>query len=325
MQIVNDLNSDLVILTETNFKGTMHPRIPNFCTFFRNRELLSMGGVCILVKEKFKNYCVKTKSGQGSNEFITVRFNCFEPKLAVIAVYGSQKSEGAGVIESNIHELFYEVKQCQAAGYSTLVVGDTNLQMGREIITNNDMMVSKAGSLFNEYVKECELAAANNLSPSPATYVRGDLNRVLDVVLVDDISKVKEFKTDSDNKEFTPYTVKTVKGGHTYRVHSDHRAISWKMDVKMNKPDSKLPPVWKYNRQLGDQKFDVLTDAGAEWLIDLSEEEADINKVVKKLDKFVEKSKFTAFQASSLHIKTRLVNVLRALPRLTESWKADMQ
>ncbi len=294
-QIVNDLNCDIAILTETNFKGPMHPRIPNFCTFFRNRELLSMGGVSILVKEKFKNYCVKSKSGVGANEFITVKINCFEPKLAVIAVYGSQKSEGAGVVESNVHELFFEVKECQAAGYSVILVGDTNIQLGREVIHNNDMIVSKAGSIFNDYIKECGLQAANNLSPDPATFIKGDLRRVLDVVLVEDSSKVLEFKTDSSDKQFTPFTVKTFKGGKTSRVYADHQAISWSMNMRMSKPDSKLPPSWRYNRQLGDQKFDVLTDAGAECLIDMCDDEENVDTIVKKLDKFMEKSKFTAY------------------------------
>ena len=264
-----------------------------------------MGGVSILVKEKYKNYTVRSKIGAGANEFLIVKMNCFEPKLAVIAMYGSQKSEGAGTVETNIHEIFFEIKECQAAGYSVILVGDTNLQLGRSIIPNNDLAVSKAGSLFNDYAEECGLTAANNLSPSPATYVRGDLNRVLDVVLVEDISKVKMFKTDSADREFTPYTVKTVKGGHTSRVYSDHRAICWEMDMKMSKPSSKLPPAWKYNRQLGDQKFDVLTDEGSEWLIDICEGEGDVDKVVEKLDKFVEKSKFTAYGKRTLTKKKK--------------------
>ena len=296
LQIVNDLDSDVVILTETNFKGTMHPELPNYSSFFRNRSLLCMGGVSIMVKNKFKNYTVRSKVGKGSNEFLIVKMSCFEPKLAIIAWYGSQKSEGAGVIESNIHELYYEIRECQTAGYSVTLVGDSNLQLGRELIENNDMMVSKAGNLFNEYAKEYGLVAANNLSPDPATYIRGELSRVLDVVMVDNLQKIKAFSTDSEDREFTPFTVKTRKGGETYRVYSDHRAIKWTLDAKMIKPESKLPPVWQYNKQLGDQKFDVLTDDGAEWLIDLCEDgDVDIDHLISKVDKFIEKSKFTAY------------------------------
>ena len=305
LQITNDLDSDIVILTETNFKGNRHPKLPNFVTFFRNREILNMGGICIMVKEKYKNYTVRSKSGSGSNEFMVVKINCFKPKLAILALYGSQKSEGAGVIETNIHEVFFELRECQAAGYSTLLVGDTNLQLGRELIPNNDMMVSKAGNLFNEYAKELGLTAANNLSTNPATYVRGELQRVLDVVMVDDIKMVKQFHTDSNDKEFTPYTVKTVKGGAFSRVHSDHRAIHWSMNLEMDKPESKLPPVWRHNRPLGDQKFDVLTDEGAEWIIDLCESDMDINSIIKKVDKFVEKSKYTAYGKKTMTKKRK--------------------
>ena len=294
-QIVSDHDSDIVILTETNFKDSMHPSIPNYCCFFRNRSLLNMGGIAVLVKNKLKNYTVRSKVGKGGNEFMILKINCFSPKIALAVVYGSQKSEGAGTIQSNLQELFFELSECQAAGYATMLVGDTNLQMGRELIHNNDMMVSKAGNLFNECSKDCGLVAANNLSPDPATYVRGKLRRVLDVVMVSDINKVKNFQTDSDDREFTPYTVRTKKGGETHRVYSDHRAIKWTWDAKMTRPESKLPPVWRHNRPLGDQKFDVLTDEGAEWLIDLCEGSLDINTLIGKVDKFIEKSKFKAY------------------------------
>lgn len=304
-QIVSDQDSDIVILTETNFKGHMHPKLPNYCSFFRNREILNMGGVAILVKEKYKNYAVRSKVGKGVNEFMIVKLNCFSPKLAILAMYGSQKSEGAAVVETNIHEIFFEVKECQAAGYAVMVVGDTNIQLGRELIENNDMMVSKAGNLFNEYTKECGLVAANNLSPNPATFVRGNLSRVLDVVLVEDAGVINSFTTDSDQLEFTPFTVKTKKTGETFRVHADHRAIKWSMKIKMVKPDSKLPPVWMYNKALGDQKFDVLTDDGAEWAIDMCEDGVGIDEIVDKIDKFIEKSKFKAYGKRTLSRKKK--------------------
>ena len=300
-QIVNDLESDICILTETNFKGTSHPSLPNMFTFFRNRQVLSMGGLAVLVNNKFKNYSVKSRSGSDGNEFMVIRFSCFKPKLAIVAMYGAQKSEGAAKVEANLHDIFFEVKQCQAAGYSVVLCGDSNIQLGRELIPNNDMCVTKAGNLFNEYMKECGLVFANNLSQDPATFVRKkegkkseDLRRVLDVVGVEDIDSVNEFVTDSEDLEFTPFTPRTTKTT-TRRVHSDHRALNWSMKFEFTKPDSKLPPVWRYSRPLGHSRFDVVTDAGSEWMIDLCEQEEDIDVVVKKVDQFIHKSKFTAY------------------------------
>merc|ERR1711911_172816 len=70
-EIVNRLDSDIVILTETNFKGSLHPKLKNMITFFRNREVLHMGGVAIMIKNKFRDYTVRSKCGQGDNELIT--------------------------------------------------------------------------------------------------------------------------------------------------------------------------------------------------------------------------------------------------------------
>ena len=293
-QIVNELNSDICILTETNFKGNAHPKLSNMHSFFRNREILHMGGVAVIVNDKFKNYSVKTKSGGGGNEFLVIRFNCFEPKMAVVAMYGAQKSEGAATIHTNIHEIFFEIKECQAAGYSVVLVGDTNLQLGRELISDNDICVTKAGSLFNDYIKECGMKFANNMSENPGTFVKDGLSRVLDVVGVENMDLVTEFHTDDEEMLFTPFKVRNLKSG-AKRVHSDHRALNWKMNFKFTKPPSKLPPVWRFNRPLGDHRFDVVTDAGAEWMIDLCEQEENIDKVVDKVDKFIHKSKFTAY------------------------------
>ena len=293
-QIVNELDSDICILTETNFKGNAHPKLPNMHSFFRNREMLHMGGVAVLVNDKFRNYSVKTKTGGGGNEFLVIRFSCFEPKLAVVAMYGAQKSEGVRTVMTNVHEIFYEIKECQAAGYSVVLVGDTNLQLGRELIDKNDICVTKAGSLFNDYSKECGLKFANNLSDNPGTFVKDNLSRVLDVVGVENMEMVSEFNTDSEEMLFTPFKIRNLKSG-AKRVYSDHRALHWKMKVKFTKPPSRLPPVWRLNRPLGDQRFDVVTDAGAEWMIDLCENEENIDKVVEKVDKFIHKSKFTAY------------------------------
>ena len=114
-------------------------------------------------------------------------------------------------------------------------------------------------------------------------------------MLVENTDLITSFVTDSSQLEFTPFTVRTKKNGDTHRVYSDHRALNWTMNMKMEKPDSKLPPVWKYNKSLGDQKFDVLTDDGAEWLIDMCEEDVQIDELVEKVDKFIEKSKFRSY------------------------------
>ena len=292
-KIANDKDPDIMVLTETNSKGTLHPKINDMITFYRNREVLHMGGLSVLVKNKFQDYVVRSKVGQGHNEMLTVKFSCFQPRLAIIAVYGAQKSVGNTVLETNIRELFFEVQECKAAGFQTVVLGDTNLQLGRENIPGNDMCVSKMGSLFNELMAENGMKVANNLAADPTTFQRKTLNRALDVMLVEELDIVKELEIDH-NKAFTPFSVKTSKVA-VNKVFTDHKPIMATIEVRRVMPDSKLPPNWNMRKYLGRQKFDILTDEAAEWLIDMCEEVEDVDEVVDRVDKLVKKAKFRAY------------------------------
>ena len=81
--------------------------------------------------------------------------------------------------------MFYEVTELQSAGYRVVLVGDTNLQFGCELLPGNDLACSKQGALFNDKVKERGMKFANGIAGDPATFIKGNLRRALDVVLLE--------------------------------------------------------------------------------------------------------------------------------------------
>ena len=161
-------------------------------------------------------------------------------------------------------------------------------------------------SQIHELVKEKELMVANNKSKDPATFVTERLRRVLDMVLVDDLEKVEFFATDSgEEKMFTPFSVKTTKKNGKSRKWADHNALHWGMKIKMCKPHSKLPPVWRMNRTLGKERYEVCTDELATMLFEVAEKEESIDAVVGKLDRAVKDAKFKGYGKTSVSRKRK--------------------
>merc|ERR1711911_268003 len=73
----------------------------------------------------------------------------------------------------------------------------------------------------------------------------------------------------------------------------------------MVKPESKVPPVWRRNRRLGKERYAICTDSMAQKLIEICEEGQDIDKVIKKMDKVINDSKFKGFGKVTLTRRKR--------------------
>ena len=105
-KIVNDLDSDVILITETHCANANLPVLPNFRSFVRNRETRAKGGIAILVRESRARDCLQMWSGQGEQETLAVMFPTIEPKLVVMTNYGAQmNSFGSSVPEANLLEI----------------------------------------------------------------------------------------------------------------------------------------------------------------------------------------------------------------------------
>ena len=75
-KIINDTNSDIVIITETHFSNANVPKMSNFRSFNRNRISHAKGGVCIFVREEIARDAIQVFCGEAENEVIAMSLPC---------------------------------------------------------------------------------------------------------------------------------------------------------------------------------------------------------------------------------------------------------
>ena len=111
-KIIFDLQSDIIVITETHCVDINIPKLSNFKTFYRNCEVRAKGGLAIMVKESVARDCSQLWCGVGEQEVIAIEFSRIEPKLVVIASYGVQSNSfGTGMQEANMLEIMGKMKE----------------------------------------------------------------------------------------------------------------------------------------------------------------------------------------------------------------------
>ena len=302
-KIIHDINSDLIVITETHCVDVQIPKIPNFRTFHRNRSVRAKGGIAVMVRDSIARDCAQVWCGEGEQEVLAIEFSRLEPKLVVIASYGVQaNSFGTGVQEANMLEIMGRMADWKEEGFNIVWAGDMNLVIGNDLVPGNDMIISPVGRLFNKQIERYEFQIANNLVDDPTTFVdlKSGKKRSLDLVVTNCLEKIKNFQIDH-SKSFTPFTIKKVKG-ELVKTYTDHKAIVFDLNLsidltKLRSVDKTL--AWMYNSIENDIKYEIVTDDSIEWLLYIIENEKDIDKVVEKINKFLIKTKFRCYKIKS--------------------------
>ena len=212
-KIINDLECDLLIITETHCSGTQVPKIPNFRSFHRNREVRAKGGLCVFVREELARECIQLWSGDAENEVIAVSFPVLEPRLIVVASYGTQQNTfGPGVTEVHVQEIMGRIQEWVNEGARVVWAGDQNLSIGTEFLPGNDICINPAGKLFNTLTNRYNLIIANNFEKDPTTHIdlKSKKAKALDLVVSNVNDNIQNFTIDH-SLNFTPFLVRKSK------------------------------------------------------------------------------------------------------------------
>ena len=135
--IVNTLESDIVVINETNLKKNDKLKLEGFKCFSRNRQNAAMGGVATCVKDEHSSNTLKVSTGD-NEEYIITRHSQFSPAVNVINHYGTQESrQSTDEIHSSWETILNEIPDIEAKGERLIYLGDLNPHLGVMIKGNN--------------------------------------------------------------------------------------------------------------------------------------------------------------------------------------------
>ena len=290
--IARDQKVDIFAIQETHCYGNKAPKIKGYVSYFRNRQGKSKGGIAFLIFEKLAKFVTKLETGEESEHF-SIQLNCFAPSLVLMNYYGPIEGQLTKPevlkIQSNV---FNQYEFHKESGSRVILLGDMNNHIGKKLgmIHNTNDKESNGGKNLINWVEQQGLKLVNVLDQSHTHYdvsSKKNESNVIDYIIIDDMSIVKDFKVDSE-KLFTPYRTKCVKGKRE-PVHTDHRSLRLTLTpVWSKKPTTNKITGWNYSKEGGDERYKDLTDEMSFEFAQKIETEPDINKLynwyLEKLD-----------------------------------------
>ena len=113
-KILYDLDVNICILSETHTLDEVSPNLPHFRTFRRNRTNREKGGIAVLISNDIARDCVLVWEGIGDNEAIAILLSGTNPKVIIVANYGTQpNSFGVSIPSNNLMEIQAKVTECE--------------------------------------------------------------------------------------------------------------------------------------------------------------------------------------------------------------------
>ena len=314
-EIVEIEKPDIMTLNDTNLKGKLKVKVPNYFSYDKNREKYK-GGVSTIIANHLKHNTMKVTEGKEEDEYIVTRFDNTMPPINIFNVYGQQESRTSDAeIEKSWLRLMKDVKDVEDRYEAVLIIGDMNRKVGSDEygVKGNNTKTTFGGNLIRNLIKEGQYILINNLDivkGGPWTWVdRQNPNRkscldlgIMSTSLLPYLTKVE---IDID-KKITPRRVMKKKGKIT-TIHSDHFSVLVEFKEIPRKHGNEQPkPVWNLGKPDGWKVYESETNKIADKIQTIVEEEGDINTVMKKLEAMETKIKFKAFGKTKQSVKTNI-------------------
>ena len=103
-----------MLLNETLLTGKMKISLSPYSCWYKNRTEKGGGGVATAVSQQYKDSAVGAGEGQGEDEYLITRMECFSPAPNVINIYGEQRKTNKEEVERKWSRLLNEAV-CRAA------------------------------------------------------------------------------------------------------------------------------------------------------------------------------------------------------------------
>ena len=260
-----------------------------------------------MVDESLKDHAVLIHESKEA-ELIAVKLCNTYPEVVVVCYYGAQENTNSpATIASHISEVMNLIKRVSAEGSLVILAGDFNVSIGTRVLHDNHPFVSKGGRLFTDFLEEDDdLVLANTMYPgSCITHVdaSGGAGKCLDFVVANAVARqrMSSFLVD-ETKIMTPYKYNVKSGSKTY---SDHLSLFWEVKINIFYGKSLDPVyVWNYAKPLGDGKFAYHLDRAVGKLVKCSNNNDDINIVMKKVRQEEDNARHRGYGRREVNWKT---------------------
>ena len=90
-KVINKVRPSLVLLNETLLVGNTKVSITPYTSWCKNRKEKGGGGILTAVAQQYKDSAVGAGEGEGDDEYLITRIECFSPALNIINCYGEQR------------------------------------------------------------------------------------------------------------------------------------------------------------------------------------------------------------------------------------------
>ena len=219
----NIVTPDPVTLNEHGVSSKNKVMIENYKTFSKNRQASKMGGVSISVPSKDISEYIKTKEGEGNDEYIIVRNSSYNPPLNIVTFYSPVESRTSkDDIDERWKRFLSDLAKIELRNEDVIIAGDLNCKVGNDDlgVSGNFPEISQGGTYVRSLFFSGKYILANNLSKcrgGPFTRfdpANPDNKTVLDLVSGSEIiidseskypmqyTKVVKKKTSSENGSF---------------------------------------------------------------------------------------------------------------------------
>ena len=302
--IVNDRQTDVLLLNETALKGKRKVKMKDYFSFGKNR-IKAKGGVSTVVANYLKPYTVKVGEGkEEDDEYVIIRLDHVIPALNIINIYGSQESRTPNddVLESWTR-LEKDLDDIVGRGEAFLIMGDLNRAVGSDEwgVDGNHDKVSYGGQLVRNMIKERNCTVLNNMAEGgPWTWFqRGkeNIKSCLDLAICSSnlLPFVKTVVIDKDRR-FTPRRVIWKKQKFS-SVYTDHLPLEVVLcGMPRRNTISLKSTAWNLGKPGGWESYKDMTDSAANDIENIVlNEEMEIDKVIKKIETVNNDIKFKAF------------------------------
>ena len=130
--IVNERQTDVLLLNETNLKGKRKVRMKKYFSFCKNR-VKAKGGVATIIANHLKQNTVKVAEGREGDEYIITRLDHVVPPVNIVNIYGQQESRTPKerILES-LMSLREDLVRVESNGEAALIIGDMNRTVGSD-------------------------------------------------------------------------------------------------------------------------------------------------------------------------------------------------
>ena len=303
-------------LNDTNLKGKLKVKVPNYFSYNKNRDK-NKGGVSTVVANHLKHSTMKVTEGKEDDEYIVIRLDNTIPAINIINIYGQQESRtNNSEIEKSWLRLLKDIGEIEDRNEALLIIGDMNRHIGNDEhgVQGSKDKISFGGTLIRKLVQECQYVVINNLDlvvGGPWTWVdRQDSSRkscldlgIMSASLLPFLSKVEIDK----ERKITPRRVIKKKKNIT-TIYTDHFSVKVEfIGIPKNHHNYKPEAGWNLGKPNGWKVYEDETNKVAEKIDDIvNEETLDINTILKKIEVIDTKVKFKSFGKTKPSVKKHL-------------------